>query len=454
MLGHDQFIPEERENQHLIEDLNHYYGTQDQDSASLARIRARLLQNAATSLPVVYEAGITHLPPSSRMDHSTRAVRPLLRGRLRNPGLASLAAALFLLVLVSSFALVLYLRQATATAPAIPSARPGWTLVATFQGTGNKTITGQHIEVGHHLGFLLTCANAPGDWAEVALLPEQSGGGSRCSSLTAGQPGPEGTYSSPKPLPPIQTITIKTDASASWQLSIFKGETYPPLNIDAREWHALKGEVDGTGSGIVQLDVTLPQIWALEYECYGTDTIQVAVQPYASVDGSSATLVTDPCDGQSHLTVSDTSAGSGTFQAVHQLQITTGAANDWQIVLLGCANEKPHCGLAPAPGSTAQPATTASPTSQLTQVYQFGEQDSGKIITYDITTRFSITLDGQKYPRQNLQVNCQPTGVIGTITNIPSVMPPDYVVRYEANLEGTCIIKNGSFVLTVKIITV
>src|ERR1700731_2156676 len=104
----------------------------------------------------------------------------------------------------------------------------------------------------------------------------------------------------------------------------------PPLSIDTKEWHTLKSEVDGTDSGIVQFDVTLPKIWALEYECHGTGNIQIGMQPYAQADSISTTIVTDPCDGQPHLDVSDTSAGSGTFQAVHQLQITTGAANDWQ----------------------------------------------------------------------------------------------------------------------------
>jgi hypothetical protein len=54
MLDHDQLIPEEtlEQNQVLIEDLSHYYETRDEDRASLARIRTRLLQNAATSLPI------------------------------------------------------------------------------------------------------------------------------------------------------------------------------------------------------------------------------------------------------------------------------------------------------------------------------------------------------------------------------------------------------------------
>jgi hypothetical protein len=113
----------------------------------------------------------------------------------------------------------------------------------------------------------------------------------------------------------------------------------------------------------------------------------------------------------------------------------------------------PEATVTPSPTATAPGLNSPSPTPQLTQVYEFREQDSGKTVTYTITSRFSIILNEQKYPRHNLQATCQPVNAIGTITNVPYVAPPDYVVRYEAVQAGICTIKNGSFMLTVKIIT-
>src|SRR5581483_4381923 len=57
----------------------------------------------------------------------------------------------------------------------------------------------------------------------------------------------------------------------------------------------------------------------------------------------------------------------------------------------------------PSPTATAPVLNSPSPTPQLTQVYEFREQDSGKTVTYTTTSRFSIILNEQKYPRHNLQ---------------------------------------------------
>jgi len=52
------------------------------------------------------------------------------------------------------------------------------------------------------------------------------------------------------------------------------------------------------------------------------------------------------------------------------------------------------------------------------------------------------------------RLTASPPEHLAVLLTLPFVVPTDYVVSYGANLAGTCIIKNGSFVLTVKIITV
>lgn len=102
--------------------------------------------------------------------------------------------------------------------------------------------------------------------------------------------------------------------------------------------------------------------------------------------------------------------------------------------------------------AVAATGTVAASTSQPTQQYEFTERDSGKTATYSVTSRFTIILNMQKYPKSNLQVVCSPARILGTISNIPSEAPPLYAVRYEGIQPGICIIKNGKFLLTVKII--
>lgn len=97
-------------------------------------------------------------------------------------------------------------------------------------------------------------------------------------------------------------------------------------------------------------------------------------------------------------------------------------------------------------------STVAPGTPQLTQQYDFTEQDSGRTVTYTVTSRFEITLNQQKYPKDNLRVSCSRAGTLGAISNLPSETPPLYAVRYEGVQAGRCTIQNGTFLLTVKII--
>lgn len=123
------------------------------------------------------------------------------------------------------------------------------------------------------------------------------------------------------------------------------------------------------------------------------------------------------------------------------------------LLLLGCANPG---GTA---GSTAQQTSTAptthpsiTPTPALTQQYDFTAQDNGRTVTYVVTSRFEIFLNQQQYPKENLQVSCAPSGTIGNVSNLPAVTPPMYVVRYEGVQPGMCTIKNGTFLLSVRIL--
>lgn len=109
----------------------------------------------------------------------------------------------------------------------------------------------------------------------------------------------------------------------------------------------------------------------------------------------------------------------------------------------------------PSPSSTPSLEATPIPTATTpaySQQYEIREQDSGKTFVYSITSRFSVILSQDKYPKENLKVGCDHEDVIGSISNIPSVQPPLYAVRYEGVTPGTCTITDGSFHVTVEIV--
>src|SRR5579864_762711 len=67
MFDHDELTTEEsnEQNRELIEGLQRVYDTQVEDAQSLERIRAKVLQNGAGSLPLARPASVIQLLPTS-----------------------------------------------------------------------------------------------------------------------------------------------------------------------------------------------------------------------------------------------------------------------------------------------------------------------------------------------------------------------------------------------------
>lgn len=98
------------------------------------------------------------------------------------------------------------------------------------------------------------------------------------------------------------------------------------------------------------------------------------------------------------------------------------------------------------PGITT---STTSTTAPITNVYEIRVGDSGKTYAYPLTSRFSLILDRTQYPSSSISLACTSPNVLGPISNIPSVMPPLYAVRYEAVASGTCLIRDKDFSVTI-----
>jgi hypothetical protein len=86
------------------------------------------------------------------------------------------------------------------------------------------------------------------------------------------------------------------------------------------------------------------------------------------------------------------------------------------------------------------------------QRYQKTLQLNGKTLTVVVTSRVWLAFYQPQYPKQNIQISCQPTQAIDnhSLENA-SLPPPYYLVGYQAVEPGTCTIKNGKFILTVKV---
>lgn len=69
--------------------------------------------------------------------------------------------------------------------------------------------------------------------------------------------------------------------------------------------------------------------------------------------------------------------------------------------------------------------------------------DGGRTFTYHVTDRFSVSLDGTRYPVTALTLT--PTGIVGLISNGSINGPEDYPVMFEAVQPGECRVENRDF---------
>lgn len=108
--------------------------------------------------------------------------------------------------------------------------------------------------------------------------------------------------------------------------------------------------------------------------------------------------------------------------------------------------------------ATAYPATPLPPEEYPTVIVawtpaanEIVADDSGNTYEIWITSRVAIILDRTVYPPENLTETCTQEGVLGRVSNLPEVPPPYYAVRYEGVKVGECLIRDGSFQVTIKV---
>ena len=99
-------------------------------------------------------------------------------------------------------------------------------------------------------------------------------------------------------------------------------------------------------------------------------------------------------------------------------------------------------GTATSTDSSSDASSTPESQTPITWV------DSGHTFIYGLTSRFTVELDSTSHMPSRLA--CTPSGVIGGISNAPSVASPLFAKRFEVVKEGTCKLADGDFSIEIR----
>ncbi len=95
--------------------------------------------------------------------------------------------------------------------------------------------------------------------------------------------------------------------------------------------------------------------------------------------------------------------------------------------------------------------TEAAPACVLDDCpFELTASSTGSAFVYRLTSRFTVILDGDLYPKAEL--SCTPEGILGAISNIPAVQAPLYAVRYDGIAPGTCTLRDRDFFAQITIV--
>ena len=278
-----------------------------------------------------------------KLIHST-----LREGKTWPGRLSVLAAVLLVAVVAGSLALfLLRIHQGgLGSGSGVFTLRPGWAVVASYSGTGSKTISGQDIvEVPRLWGEDYACTGSGKldiQLTSISLTGERGdeySGKDKCSTptTTVAPLGLSLDSSSQK----IQTIKVTADASTVWHLLIVEATMQPTLT-PGPEWVNDIG-LGGSGSGrygsqfgnVIQANGLAigSKTWGIEYVCFGSG------HGYAQFTPDGGRMSLSPCDGQVRLDRVHYSVAT----AVQSILVTVTGDVLWVAQVLGCIDEH-KCG--------------------------------------------------------------------------------------------------------------
>jgi hypothetical protein len=75
--------------------------------------------------------------------------------------------------------------------------------------------------------------------------------------------------------------------------------------------------------------------------------------------------------------------------------------------------------------------------------YELHESDKAQTFIYPETSRFMAVLDSTKHSTNG--TDCEPHGILGSISDTPAVPAPLFAIRYEGVAAGGCTLQNGDW---------
>lgn len=362
----DRQAPEELDEQdrQIAASLQRIYNTRAEDAQSLAHVRERLQEISAGTLPVSDPVTTPGTAPAARArsrhtggaEMPLRPIHPTFReGKPWQRRLSVLAAVLLVAMVVGSLAfLLLRIRQGNlGSGTGVFTLRPGWAVVASYSGTGSKTISGRDIvEVPRLWGSNYACTGSGKldiQLTSIFLTGERGDedlSKDNCSTPTT-TVAPLALYlasSSQK----IQTIKVTAGASTVWHLLIVEATTQPTLTLGP-EWipGLAIGAVDSPapveGGGLITKSkgqTLQSKTWGIVSICFGMSHGYVELSHgYGQLTPDARRVNLPPCDGQTRLQVVHYPSAT----TVNTLRVYMTGESVWLAQILGCADEQ-KCG--------------------------------------------------------------------------------------------------------------
>src|SRR5260370_12876709 len=284
-----------------------------------------------------------------------RLIRSTFReGKTWPSRLSVLAAVLLVTVVAGSLALLLIrIHQGNlGSGTGVFTLRPGWAVVASYSGTGSKTISGRDIEAPRLWGYDYACTGSgklDSQLTGIALTGEREDdylGTDKCSTPTT-PVAPLGLSLDSSSLR-IQTIKVTANASTVWHLLLVEATTQPTLTLGPEWIRGLAiGGVDSHGPARADGQVTTSngqtlgsKTWGIVSVCFGTSHGYVQLSDtYNQVTPDVRKINLPPCDGQPSLQIVHYPPPT----TVNSFIISITGESVCHVQIVGCADER-KCG--------------------------------------------------------------------------------------------------------------
>ncbi len=258
MSDFNDLLPEERneQNQHLLASLRRSYDTHEEDQQSLTRIRRRFLQVSAGPLPYKdLQRPIEPRPTQSRQKGKADMQfihNPFAEGKTWQQRLGTIAAAILVLALVGSMATLFYVRSHSSELGS-PKQGSGWKQVASFTGTGSKTLTHLNIHLTQLWGYSAGCTGNANFNLELVEIENIIGSSCTTKAFVSPRVEPQSFQLGDSSRLIVDTIKITAPSNLTWYLRIANSDAsaMPFLNTltaSKYEWTVHSG-MGGSGEG-------------------------------------------------------------------------------------------------------------------------------------------------------------------------------------------------------------